>query len=112
MPVLCRAISSYLKSRAHWEQYGMNRLIQKRLVDRMIEAYVDWAEASRLVNDAYRFWQSNAGCRSVGAFSRYSAALDQEERAAETYAGLVRRVGHAATLTAEAAPAARDSRLR
>ena len=91
----------------------MNRLIQKRLVDKLIEAYVEWREASRLVNDAYRSWQSNSGCRSVGAFWRYRAALDQEEGAAEAYARLVRRVGHPvvlpATLTSRAGPAAQDS---
>jgi hypothetical protein len=35
--------------------------------------------------------------RARVAFWRYTAALDAEERAAEVYASLVRRVGHPAT---------------
>ena len=69
---------------------------ETRLMDRMISAYVDWREACRLVHDAYRSWTSATGPRARVAFSRYTAALDVEERAAEVYASLVRRVGHPA----------------
>ena len=71
----------------------MNRLSQKRLVDKLIDAYVIWREACVRVSDAYGSWASGAGARDESAFEWYMAALGQEERAAEVYAGLVRRAG-------------------
>jgi hypothetical protein len=71
----------------------MNKLSQKRLVDRLIEAYVSWREACLHVSDAYGSWASETGLGATSAFGRYMAALDREERAAEVYAGLVRRAG-------------------
>jgi hypothetical protein len=71
----------------------MNKMSQKRLVDRLIEAYVDWEEACLRVSDASGFWASGTGLGAKSAFARYTAALDNEERAAEVYAGLVRRAG-------------------
>jgi hypothetical protein len=62
-----------------------------RLVDKLVEAYVDWRETCARVNDAYRFWASEAGPRGRVAFGLYMAALDAEEQAAEVYAGFVRR---------------------
>jgi hypothetical protein len=70
---------------------------ETRLVDTRISAYVDWREACRLVQDAYNSWASATGPYARVAFCRYTAALDAEERAAEVYASLVRRVGRAAT---------------
>jgi hypothetical protein len=75
----------------------MRKGTEIRLVDRMISAYVDWREACRLVHDAYRTWASATGPRAGGAFWRYTAALDAEERAAEVYASLVRRIARLAT---------------
>jgi hypothetical protein len=75
----------------------MRKHTETRLVDRMIGAYVDWREASSLVHDAYRSWASAMGPRARVAFWQYTAALDAEERAAEVYASLIRRVGHPAT---------------
>jgi hypothetical protein len=64
-------------------------LSRTRLVDQLVEAYIDWREACARVNDAYRSWASEIGpCRGV-AFGLYMAALDAEERAAEVYGGLV-----------------------
>ncbi len=75
----------------------MRKRSETRLVDRTIGAYVDWREACRAVHDAYRLWASATGpCAGLG-FWRYEAALDAEERAAEAYAGLLRRVGHLVT---------------
>ena len=71
----------------------MNKQIQKRLVDKLMEAYVSWREACLRVSDAYRSWASETGLGATSAFGRYMAALDHEERAAEIYAGLVRRAG-------------------
>ena len=75
----------------------MRKRAETRLVDRMISAYVDWHEACRLVDDAYRSWSSGTGLRARAAFGRYTAALDAEEAAAEVYANLVRRVARLAT---------------
>jgi hypothetical protein len=69
-------------------------LSHRRLVDKMIDAYVGWREASDLVKDAYRYWGSATGSAASAAYGFYSTALDHEERTAEVYAGLVRRVGH------------------
>jgi hypothetical protein len=72
-------------------RYMMDTLSRNRLVDKLVEAYVDWLETCASANDAYRFWASGAGpCGSV-AFGLYMAALDAEEQAAEVYAGFVRR---------------------
>ena len=71
----------------------MNRLSQKRLVDRLIDAYVSWREACLRVSEAYGSWARETGPGARFAFGSYIAALDQEERAAEVYAGLVRRAG-------------------
>jgi hypothetical protein len=75
----------------------MRKPTETRLVDRMISAYVDWREACRLVHEAYRSWASPTGLRARVAFWPYAAALDAEERAADVYASLVRRVEHLAT---------------
>jgi hypothetical protein len=69
----------------------MNTLSRKRLVDDLVEAYVDWREACARVDDAYRLCVSETGPRGRVAFGVYMAALDEEEEAAEVYAGLVRR---------------------
>ncbi|MEA2143256.1 MAG: hypothetical protein QOI64_1686 [Solirubrobacteraceae bacterium] len=67
-------------------------LLHELLVDLMIEAYVDWREACGLVGDAHRAWASATPAGARVAFDLYLAALDQEERAAALYCGLVRRV--------------------
>lgn len=69
----------------------MNKLSHKRLVDKLIDAYVSWREACLRVSDAYGRWPSGTGAGATSAFGVYMAALDQEERAAEVYAALVRR---------------------
>ena len=75
----------------------MRKRTEARLVDRIISAFVDWHQACRLVNDAYRSWVSVTGPRARVAFWRYTAALDAEEWPAEAYASLVRRAGDAVT---------------
>jgi hypothetical protein len=65
---------------------------QSLLVDRMIDAYVDWLEACLRVGDRYRSWTRATGLPATLAFRRYWAALNQEERAAEVYSERVRRV--------------------
>ncbi len=69
----------------------MNTLRRERLVDRLVEAYIDWRETCAWVSDAYRSWTSETAPGDRAAFGLYMAALDAEEQAAEVYAGLVRR---------------------
>ena len=71
----------------------MRKRIEKRLVDKLVCAYVEWCEACHAERDAYRRWTSATGTDAEVAFMRYTAALDTEELAAQVYAGLVRRVG-------------------
>ena len=69
----------------------MHTLSRKRLVDKLVDAYVAWRETCARVDDTYRYWASETGPRGGVAFGLYVAALDAEERAAKVYAGLVRR---------------------
>jgi hypothetical protein len=71
----------------------MNKLSERRVVDRLMEAYVSWREACLRVSDAYGSWASGTGPGATSAFGSYMAALDEEEQAAAVYAGLVRRAG-------------------
>jgi hypothetical protein len=71
-------------------------LTHKRLVEKTIEAYLDWRQACESVNDAYRAWSSATGAAAGVAFRCYALTLDREECTAEVYAGLVRRVGNGA----------------
>jgi hypothetical protein len=72
-------------------RYVVNTLSRKRLVDKLVEAYVDWREACAHVNDVYRYWACETGSRDKVRFGLYMAALDAEQRAADVYAGLVGR---------------------
>jgi hypothetical protein len=73
----------------------MNELIDKRLVDEAIDAYVDWREERASVWDAYARWASAPMADCPLAFSAYRAALDREERAAHVYAELMTRASAA-----------------
>jgi hypothetical protein len=74
----------------------MNELIDKRLADDAVDAYVDWREERATVWDAYARWTSAPVPDSLLAFSAYRAALDREERAAHVYAELMTRMSVAA----------------
>jgi hypothetical protein len=69
----------------------VNTLRRERLVDELLEAYIGWRETCVRVNDAYRSWTGETGPHARVAFELYAAALDAEQRAADVYAGLVRR---------------------
>jgi hypothetical protein len=71
----------------------MNKLSHKQVVDKLIDAYVSWREACLRVSDAYGAWAGETGGGATTAFRWYMATLDQEERAAEVYAGMARRAG-------------------
>jgi len=73
----------------------MSEPVDKRLLDEMVDAYVDWREERATVWDAYGRWTSARAPDSPLAFSAYCAALDREERAAHVYAELMTRVSAA-----------------
>ena len=62
---------------------------ERQLVDRMVDAYVDWREESGLW-DANQRWSGAATAEAGLAFAAYQAALDRERQAADVYATLVR----------------------
>jgi hypothetical protein len=72
-------------------RYTIDKLSRERLVDKLVDAYIDWRGECARVDDAYRSWASEIGPSGRVAFGFYMAALDAEEQAAEVYAGLVRR---------------------
>ena len=55
-------------------------------------AYIGWREACLRLEDAYVEWRSPAGRRSAAAFLDYTAALDHEEQAAQSYAACIRPI--------------------
>jgi hypothetical protein len=73
----------------------MNELIDRQLVDEVVDAYVDWREERATVWDAYERWTSAPVPDSPLAFSAYRAALDREERAACVYADIMTRLSAA-----------------
>jgi hypothetical protein len=75
----------------------MRQPIKARPRNRLAVAYVGWREACRLVDDAYRSWVEATSPDQPIAFGHYTAALDAEERAANVYADLAKRVGHVTT---------------
>jgi hypothetical protein len=64
----------------------------QRLVDCLIDAYIDWREECVILEDAYRRWVSAAASDAELAFAAYRAGLDREERASILYGELVSRV--------------------
>jgi hypothetical protein len=64
----------------------MTPLIDRRLVDKAIEAYVDWREVCIWLNDAYLVWSRQRGSNADVTFGGYTAALDRKERTAARYA--------------------------
>ncbi len=70
----------------------MSTEIRPELVDRMIELYCDWRTACWDARTAYeRFVDAPAHDRAV-AFAAYTAALDREESACESYAAHIRAI--------------------
>jgi hypothetical protein len=70
----------------------MKRRARTRLVDDVIDAYVDWREECHYVRDAYRRWSRAPRADAMLAFAAYAAALDREERASAYYAGRLSRL--------------------
>jgi hypothetical protein len=60
-----------------------------RLVDDMLDRFVEWREDAAAVADAYRRWSDAPARDEAWRFGAYIAALDQEESAAQSYAVVV-----------------------
>jgi hypothetical protein len=71
-------------------------LSQKRLVDTLVDAHLNWREACLRVSDAYRFSATQSRPGPTAAFVWYKAALDRAEDAAKLHARLVPRAGQLA----------------
>ena len=63
---------------------------QLALLDAAHDAYADWLEESRAVEQLYARWRGASRDERGLAYAAYAAALDREERAAEVYADMVR----------------------
>jgi len=63
-------------------------------VDAAVAAYRQWHSERDAVRAAYRVWVAASAFAEPLAFEAYQSALDREERAAMTYATLLRRVQH------------------
>jgi hypothetical protein len=68
-----------------------------RLEDALIDGYVDWRETRASVQTTYEWWDDASKDEREAAFVAYLTALEQEERAGETYAELLHRVADAAS---------------
>jgi hypothetical protein len=71
----------------------MSTTIDKHLVDQAMDAYVDWRELCRAVQDAYERWTRAPRSRAGIAFREYQHALVCEERSSLQYAVLVGCLG-------------------
>lgn len=60
-----------------------------RLVDEMLERYVDWRAECEAVGAAYQAWSSETGPERVLWYAAVTAALDREECAARLYAACI-----------------------
>jgi hypothetical protein len=69
----------------------MNAQMNEQLVDRALDAYIDWREECAEVWSAYERWVRAPEIDDAGAFAAYRAALDREECASHAYAGLLAR---------------------
>ena len=66
------------------------------LTDRLIELYCDWRLRCEQVHATYERFTAAPKAGRFAAFAAYEAALDQEECAADAYAGQIRRMTLAA----------------
>jgi hypothetical protein len=73
------------------------------LVDDVLASYVEWREGLDDANDAYRRWREAPSAEEPRRFAAYTAALDREEAAADSYAQsiaeLLRWLGHSRQMT-------------
>lgn len=82
-----RMADTRIRSRAN----GRDVLVapMPRLVDEMLDRYVEWREDADAVRAAYGGWSGAPAREKAWRFSVYMAALEQEESAATSYASVV-----------------------
>lgn len=56
------------------------------LVDDVLARYVEWRESLDDADVAYRVWRESPSAEEPSRFAAYTAALDEEEAAAASYA--------------------------
>jgi hypothetical protein len=66
--------------------------LRRRAAEEVLSAYFAWWQACTVVRDAYRDWVNAPRADAGPAFRGYSAALERESRAAETYAAQATRL--------------------
>jgi hypothetical protein len=63
------------------------------MVNEAMDAYAGWRDQCSAVELAYCHWTGARGKDAEVWYGAYTAALEREERAAERYGRLIRRVG-------------------
>jgi hypothetical protein len=79
----------------------MTELIDKRLVDEAMDAYIDWREECAAVWAAAERWAGASVGDGPLVAAAYGAALDREERASEVYADVMNLVAAASRRSSE-----------
>jgi hypothetical protein len=74
---------------------------RRRLVKKVMDAYLSWREQCVAVRVAYSQWVAAQAGDSALSYEEYSAALDREQRASELYASLSRRIGESVVVDFE-----------
>jgi hypothetical protein len=69
----------------------MRNGVRDKLIDEVMDAYVEWRQESAKVESAYRRWSIARLTDPARAFAEYAAALDREELASMSYAQVIRR---------------------
>jgi hypothetical protein len=69
----------------------MHKRNRERMIDLLMDAYVDWREASVDVQAAYRRWATAPPGDTADTFAAYRETLDRELLATIAYARLLRR---------------------
>jgi hypothetical protein len=71
--------------------HEMRKRARDKLIDRVMDAYVDWRQESAQADFAYGRWSMGTPSDPAGAFAEYAAAVDREEIASRAYAQIIRR---------------------
>jgi hypothetical protein len=71
---------------------GLRLEVHPHLVDTLMELYCDWRTECSAVRVAYEHFADADDDERAGAHAAYSAALDREHLAADTYAAQVRLI--------------------
>jgi hypothetical protein len=67
----------------------MKKHVPSKLIDDLMDMYVEWREACIAVSNAYTRWSTVRVAERQSAFEEYRAALDWEELASALYADRV-----------------------